>query len=269
MAKFVDYTQRDNAIENEIDDAAARAEQRQNIPDSVKTRFDGKSVEDVMESYAELLTEKARLGTTVGELRRTTDQLLELQLQNATPPRPDTTESIKPLTVDELYDSPDEAIRRVVNESTKASVEKLERQFAELARDKARLDLDTKYADWAREVQTDEFKDWVQQSSYRTRLARAGDSYDLDAANDLLESWYERKAGTQEVTQTQIREGQLNDAVLETSSPGSLESEVTFSRFELTEKRMAANRNDPSAKDWLRANSAAIALAYAEERITD
>jgi hypothetical protein len=270
MAKYAEYAKRNDALSEEIEEAKEATEVRRDVPDSVRRRFDGKTPEEIMESFASLERKLSEQGQEMGRLRQTADQLIELQLQRqAEPQRQDTTESVEPLTVDELYDNPDEAISRKVEATTKKQLEKIERQLAAAELERARAQLENRYKGWEDEVRSPEFMDWVRASSYRQRTIAAADSGDLDAANDLLGDWYERKQSTQEFERKQKRNRQLDDAALETSGPAGLESEVTFSRHELMQKRIQAHRGNLEAQDWLRANANAINLAYEEERITD
>jgi len=270
MAKFSDYVQAQDNIDSEIQEAQEQQAERNDIPESVRTRFDGKSLDDVLASYANLEAEKSRLGENLGKVRKTADQLIEMQMAAPSEPqRQDTTESVKPLTVDDLYEDTEGAIARVVEKQTNKRVEALEAQIAINAQDATKATLSATFDGWEEQIQSADFAAWVGQSGFRRRLAEQADSYDLDAANDLLQEWYSKKGAEQEREQGVQRSQQLDDGSMETASPGGLESETTYSRSDIMQKRIAANRGSTEARYWLDANSDAIRLAYEEERVTD
>lgn len=272
MAKYADYVKTQNQVDKELEDAQSKPKTR-NIPDSVARRFDGKSLDDVLESYAELQVMSSRQGEDLGKLRKTVDQLLELQSHTIAQPSPqDTAKPVKGITSDELYTDPDTSIRRVVKDESKETAERLERLEAALTQREVALNkqgLESKYEGWEQEIATPEFQNWVQSSPAKLRLYAAANQYDFASANDLLELWYEKKGSRQQVQNDVERERQFRDATLETSSPTTLDVAETYSRSDLMEKRIAAKSGNRQAERWLREHGNSITLAYAEGRLTD
>ena len=85
MAKYADYVKDD--IDDEIIDAGQEAATRaaeETIPD----RFKGKSKAEIAASYVELQALHSKQGNDLGSMRKTVDQLLELQSQKSTSPEP-------------------------------------------------------------------------------------------------------------------------------------------------------------------------------------
>lgn len=270
MAKFADYiAAQDQEINEEIEEVVAT---KKNIPESVVKRFDGKSVEDILESYSNLEQEFSRRSNETSELRRTVDDLVKLQLTSTSNPRQDAPLPSKPITVDDLYADPNAAIQQAIEPAAKESakrIESLEKSIQEMSF-RARLnDLTSKYPDWSADVRTSEFTDWAKASPARTRLALTADKGDIDAASDLLELWYSHKDVEQQVTKRVQREKQFNAASLETSSPGQIDVVDALSRSQLQEKRLAAKRGDRAAQRWLTAHADSIAIAYEEGRLVD
>jgi uncharacterized coiled-coil protein SlyX len=272
MAKFEDYVKKPDQIEHELLGVEKRQPARTyNIPDSVKTRFAGKTPEEIMESFAEAQALISRQGSELGELRKTTANLLELQSkpkpQETPPPEPE-----KGITVDDLYENPERTIAKVVekkSQKTSERIEALEKELAQRQSNDVAVSLERKYPGWQAEASKPEFLDWVKASPVRLRLARAADSYDLDSANDLFELWYERKGIVHQAQDQANREQQFRNASLETSGPVDVEQVPTFSRAEIQEQRIAAKHGNRKAERWLQTNGPAITLAYAEGRITD
>src|SRR5690606_5516184 len=123
--------------------------------------------------------------------------------------------------------------------------------------------------DWLDTARDPEFLNWISESPYRQRLAAAADPYDFDAAEDLFGMYDDRRARTKEVEKANRRRKKLADAALESSGPSVPDHEETFSRRNLLQARVAAKKGNKDARQWLADNQQAIALAYAEGRITD
>lgn len=269
--KYADYAKGTNGddISAEIAD---KEKAREGIPESVLKRFDGKSLEDVLRSYAELQELNSKQGNDLGEMRKTVDQLLALQSQVKEPEKAPELEQAPEITVDDIYVDPGKAVEKVVDYKSKQTAERIKKleeklQHAEL--EKAVNALTAKYKNWQSDIKTDEFQSWVKSSPYRIRQFQAADQYDFDAANDLLDAWYERQSEAAKLKKNIERESQFRDATLESSSPESVEGVKTYSRSELLEKRVAAKSGDRTAQRWLQMNNAEITKAYAEGRITD
>jgi hypothetical protein len=271
MAKYSDYV-KDDQLDKEIADSQAK---RKEIPESVLKRFDGKSLDDVLEAYTNLERLNSRQGEEMGNLRKQVDALVELQLQGhiANTSQDDGSDGPDdPITLDDLYEAPEDAIQRVAkktSQETNKRVEQLEEALVELDRKEKLLALNSKYTNWMDEVQSEPFLEWVKGSSYRTRLALDANNYDFDAANDLLGMWYDHKDIEQTVEKRQKREQDLRNATLESSSPPGVQVPETYSRSELLEKRIAAKRGDQKAERWLQAHADSIAVAYEEGRISN
>lgn len=269
MAKFADYvSKQDQEINTEIQESV----EKRNIPESVVKRFDGKSVEDILESYSNLEQEFSRRSNETAELRRTVDSLVNLQLTSSNTPRQEAAVPSKPITVDDLYADPNSAIKQAVDPLVREStnrMDSLEKSIGEM-NVRARLaDLTAKYPEWRSDVQTSEFRSWVTESPARGRLAGTADRGDIDAANDLFELWYSHRNLEQQVSQRVQREQQFNAASLETNSPGTINVAEPVSRSMLMDKRLAAKRGDRTAERWLKAHADSIAIAYEEGRLVD
>jgi hypothetical protein len=268
MANYADY------VKNDVDAELQEVQANRNIPESVVRRFDGKSIEDVLESYANLEQMSSRQGQELGELRSQVSRLVDLQLQTkASSEAPVTAQPDEPaITVDDLYDNPQAALEtvasRVVNKKVDTKVSALEKEIQKLNRDRAIVELTAKHPNWKTEVQSPEFKTWANSSAYRQRLAAQADQFDFVAADDLLEMWKDHTQKSQEANVEALREQQLRDATLESTSPGLVEGMGTaFTRSQIIEQKRAAKMGDRKAEAWLRANAEEIAIAYEEGRI--
>lgn len=271
MARYQDYVKQDDELDNEIQDAAEQTEDRKNADNpttfDLPDRFKDKSAEEIAQSYIELEKAYSRQGNDLGRMRETYDKFIEnLQSDEATTNASD--EATAPASIDDLYDDTEGTIARVANREVGSRVEKLEQELAQ-ARLQTKIDaLGEKFGDWQSTVQSDEFLNWVQESPYRLRMAQQADKFDMDAAEEILGLWNDRK-GLTDLRQEAERDRRLSEASLESSSAEAPRSEKKYSRSEIMENRIRANHGDPQAQDWLRAHAEGIAIAYEEGNLTD
>lgn len=262
MANYNDYVKTDE-LQEEIETAAVEADNREG---SLPERFQGKSAEEIANSYLELEKMNSRQSQDLGAMRQTVDELVR---QSETANQESDTSAEESVTVDDLYDNPEAAIERVLDRKLKSQADA---QPVDLSQDPAfmagKADLDSKYEGWAELVQTPEFQNWVHEKPYRSNMAKAADGYDFSAANDLLAQYHDTH-GDGGAAQRAARQKALSDAGLESGGAEYDEPAEKFSRTELMKLRVRAKRGDYEAADYLKANGDAIAIAYEEGRIVD
>jgi hypothetical protein len=270
VAKFEDYAKQletTDALDQEIQDAAAGSEERKQEAGNIPERFKGKTPEEIAQSYVELEKLNSRQAQDLGRMRKTVDELLELELR-----RPADTQDApraKPVEAEDLYANPDETIKSVVNREVRPHVEKLEQELMQERIGRARAEFAQDYPEWEKDVHDPAFVNWIQERPYRVRLARAGDAGDFDAARDLWASYYEHRDLAKREQSKAERKQKVKEATLETSGASAPEVTETFSRAALMEKRLLAKRGNRDADFWLRSNAERIAIAYEEGRIVD
>lgn len=267
MAKYEDYVKpTEDGIETEIEQASEAQTERATtaVPESVAKRFAGKSSEDIMNSYANLEQKLSEQGQKMGDLRKSFDDYVVLQSQPSEPePAPE------PVTADDLYEEPDNAIARVVQRETGDKLKELETELQAARRERAIATFERSHPEARETAQTAEFVEWVQASPYRVRLAGKADSYDLDAAEELFGLYGDSTQAHETVEQRVKRETDLRNASLETSGPEYSESEVQFSRAEVIDYKLRAKLGDREAQVWLTKNAEDIAIAYEEGNLID
>lgn len=259
----------DDALEGEILDAQQNQQARDDAEElgfELPEKFKGKDLADIVKSYTELEKAYSRQGASLGEMRRTFDEYIRSNTSsvNSAPQE----EPRKPLTVDELYENPDEAIRRTVDSTTTPRLKQIEDELKKTRLQSQLEKFEQRHPKWQDTAGSPEFQNWVASSPYRMRLAQAADKYDLDAAEDLF-SMYEEVSRRTNDEGTKERAEKLKAATLESSSPSTPRRMKTFSRREVMEKKTRAAKGDWQAGEWLRENAAAIDAAYAEGRIVD
>ena len=266
MANYEEYAEKHlDPLQEEITDAQEQAEHREeNAGTELPERFRDKTPEEIAASYVELERKFSQQGNDLGVLRQTVDKFMELQsTQELDEPTPEA----DPVTVDDIYEDPEAAIRKVVQKETATAQDKIAELEAQLQieRYNAQLDtLDGKYEGWRDVASSEEFRAWVHEQPYRMRMAQMAEAQDITAADGLMGLWYDSKgqAGAQ-------RQADLRNASLESGGPVQPEMVETFSRAELMNHRVAAKMGDTESIAFLKSNAEAIAIAYEEGHITD
>lgn len=270
MAKIEDYLQQ--TLDDEIEEASDESAARQNDEDSIPERFRGKTVAEVVASYQELESLNGRLGNELGQLRRSVDNLAEATARNPQTAKPTEAAKPTPVTVDDLYENADAAVRRVAREESQSRIEELERRLS-VAESRAQIaetrsQFEKKHPDYKDTLADQKFLDWIKGSPIRVQLAQAADAGNFDAADELFSTYAALQAVQKPETPTaEQRRRQVQDVSLETSGGGSAPSVEKFSRSKLQEMRIRARHGDPQAERWLSANGDAIREAYAEDRL--
>jgi len=158
-------------------------------------KFQGKSSSEIAEAYENLEKELGRKGQEIGELRKLTDSYLQSQLS----PQSQTTTNTEPA---DFYDNPEEAVRQIIDNHPrfKEFSEQNKQQQADLTAQQ----LEKAHPDFQEVISDGGFKEWINGSKVRQRLYKEADSYDFDAANELLTNWKERQmiSKTKEVNES-------------------------------------------------------------------
>jgi ribosomal protein L29 len=268
VAKFEEYAKQQNDdLDTEISEASKASDERREAGGELPERFKGKTAEEIAASYIELEKLNSRQAQSLGQLRKTADELLQLQLRDArhsqeTPPT-------KPVEASDLFDEPDKAIRSVAKEEVDSRVKSLEAELMNERIARAKADFSKQFPKWEDDVHDPEFIAWIHEKPHRVKLARTADMGDFDAAETLFGTYYDQREVRKTKEEKEQRKQRVKEVTLESSGAGAPDVEQKFSRTALMEKRLAAKRGDRNADYWLRTNAEAIAVAYEEGRIVD
>lgn len=268
MAKFDDYAKDQNdELEQEISDASTKADERKEAGGELPERFKGKSAEEIAQSYMELEKLNSRQAQNLGQLRKTADDLLALQLREVKHGQDKPT--TKPVESSDLFDDPDTAIRNVAKQEADTRVKALEAELMNERAARAKGEFTKQFPTWEQDVHNPEFIDWINEKPHRVRLARDADSGDFGAAETLFGTYYDQREAKQAKVSKEERRQKVKEVTLESAGAGAPDLETKYSRTALMEKRLAAKRGDRNADHWLRSNAESIAIAYEEGRIVD
>jgi hypothetical protein len=246
----------EQAVEEEVQ---AEAE----IEPSIPSKFANKTTEEIIDSYTNLEKELGRKAQEVGELRKLSDSFLQAEVARTNNPQDNTPLETKDNDDTDFFDDPNKAVNKMIENHPK--FQQFQQFQAQQAQAGAKAQLEQKHPDFSDVVQDKAFQDWVQDSPIRMQMFQAADSYNFDAANELLSNWKDRSmiSKTQEVKQQAEtnRKDALKAASTESrSSLGSNAGGKTYRRADLIRLKM----EDPSRYEALEDD---IYAAYADGRV--
>lgn len=258
MAKYEDYVnQVEGGLDAELDDAA-------NVQ---AARLDDATPQvDWEDRYKELEKLNSRQAQTLGDQRKMIDEFIT----NPTPSEePVVAETAAPITVDDLYANPDEAVRRAVESHPAiAEARKATEQFKQRELETELDQFNERHPDFS-EIKVDPaFSNWVEDNSTRKELYSRGNSYDLSAADALL-SLYKAEKGIKAVQDEATQRRAIEVASLEDSSSQQVAAPAQYSRTEFIAKKTRAAQGDLECEAWINANAAGYRIALGSGNVRD
>lgn len=229
----------------------------------VPDKFSGKSVEDIVKSYQNLEQELGRKSQEIGELRNLSDSFLKAEISRNEPQTSQATENSNNETEEDFFEDPSKAVNSLIEKHPR--FQEFQEFQARQQQNTSKAQLEKSHPDYVDIVQDTGFQDWVKASKFRVNLFEEADSYNYDAADELLTHWKERSMidKTAEVKQEQAatRKKALKASKTESrSSTESLAGKKTYRRADLIRlKATDPNRYADLADE--------IYAAYAEGRV--
>lgn len=235
-------------------------------PDEVPEKFQGKSFEDVVDMYRNLEKEYGRKGNEIGELRKLTDELLQLEIQQKknNQQRVDTTET-EVLSDDDWFSSPKKATDKYLEKSPLAQeVQQLKAQLQSKERESAHKAFVEKHPDYADLAAEPTFSEFVGAARYRKELAQKADAFDYEAANELFDLYKSIRpnlgANVSEDTTKADQDNARKKATLEGTSNRNKGTKKVYRRADLIKMKMQDPERYMSMQDE-------IMKAYSEGRV--
>lgn len=257
MANIEDYSPggkfyKGPEVDAEIDAASQQQEER----------IDSTPDEDIdwEKRYADLNVAYSRQGQQMGDYRKLIDDYV-----TTTPDNSQDSVETSPITPDDIYENPDEAVRRAVD--SHPAIKRVEQLEVELEQQRAlsmRDDFTTRHPDFEKTVKTPEFANWVAENQMRSELAQRGDRYDMTAADALLTLWAAENAASQVQRDTDI------DALnLETGTGVESPAPERYSRSEMLQQKIRAKQGDLTAEAYVKTHAVNYRLALGEGNVRD
>jgi len=246
-------------IENEVDEIQqTEAEQPQEeeqptIPD----KYQGKTLEQVVQMHQEAEKLLGRQSSEVGELRKVVDDFIQNQTQQQAPQQ-----YVEPEDDIDYFTDPQAAVNRAIENHPK--IREAQEYTAQYKKQTSLAMLNTKHPDMQSILQDPKFAEWIKASKIRTQLfVEADQQYNAEAADELFTLWKERKNIAQ---QTAAVEKQSRKQQLKAANTGSTQGSAEGSRRKVYRRAdiIKLMRTDPERYQAL---SEEILKAYAEGRV--
>ena len=199
-----------DTIENEADgtqDLPTEVTEQPQAQPGLPDKYQGKSLEEIVQMHQEAEKALGKQGTEVGELRKVVDEYISSQ-QPVAPQH-----NVEPEDDLDYFTDPKAAVDRAIENHP--AVRKAEAQSAEYRKQAALSALQARHPDMQQILQDDGFAEWIKASNIRKQLfVRADQEFDAEAADELFTLFKERRAVAQQTVdvEKQSRKNQIKAA---------------------------------------------------------
>lgn len=222
-------------------------------------KYQGKSVEDLVQMHQELEKFSGKQSTEVGELRKVVDNYIQTQTQLSEQAPQQQQEQDEEV---DFFVDPASAVNRAIDNHPK--IREAQAYTEQYKKQATMAQLQQQHPDMEAILQDAKFAEWIKGSKVRTQLfVQADQMYDYDAANELFSLWKER---SQAVQQTAQAEKQARKSAVKTANTGNARGTAEGSRKKTYRRADLINlmKTDP---DRYMALQPEIMAAYAEKRV--
>ncbi len=241
-----------NEIQQEVEDEQPQA-QEPSLPD----KYQGKSLEEVVQMHQEAEKLLGRQSSEVGELRKVVDDYISTQTQQAPQQQ-----HVEPEDDIDYFTDPQAAVNRAIENHPK--IREAEQYTEQYKKQSSLATLQAKHPDMQTILNDPKFAKWIKASKIRTQLFVAADQqYDADSADELFSLWKERKTVAQ---QTANVEKQARKQTLKAANTGNARGSSAGTRKKVYRRSdiIKLMKTDPERYQAL---SNEILTAYAEGRV--
>ena len=246
-----------DTIENEADEIQQEEVEQPQEESSLPEKYQGKSLEDVVQMHQEAEKLLGRQSSEVGELRKVVDDYISQSITTTAPQQ-----YVEPEDDIDYFTDPQAAVNRAIENHPK--IREAEQYTAEYKKQSSLATLQSKHPDMQEILSDPKFAEWIKASKIRTQLfVQADQGYDADSADELFSLWKERKTVAQ---QTANVEKQARKQSLKAANTGNARGSAEGSRKKVYRRAdiIKLMKNDP---DRYQALSDEIMAAYAEGRV--
>jgi hypothetical protein len=246
-----------DTIENEVEETQLEeVEQPQEDP-TVPEKYQGKSMEEVVQMHQEAEKLLGRQSSEVGELRKVVDDYISNSISTPAPQQ-----HVEPEDDIDYFTDPQGAVNRAIENHPR--IREAQQYTEQYKKQSSLATLQAKHSDMQQILDDPKFAEWIKASKIRTQLFVAADQgYDADSADELFSLWKERKTVAQ---QTATVERQARKQTLKAANTGNARGSAEGSRKKVYRRAdiIKLMKNDP---DRYQALSEEIMAAYAEGRV--
>jgi len=235
-------------------------EQSPQEPESqLPEKYQGKTVEELVQMHQELEKFSGKQSTEVGELRKVVDDYIQTELSQQAPV---TQQKIDDETDVDFFVDPKTAVSRAIDNHPK--IKEAQAYTEQYKKQTALAQLQQRHPDMDNILQDAKFAEWIKGSKVRTKLfVQADQAYDYEAANELFNLWKEKN---QMVKQTAQAEKVARKDSVKSANTGNARGTGEGSRKKVYRRAdiIKLMQDDP---DRYMALQPEIMAAYAEKRV--
>jgi len=234
-------------------ETTATQEPESTVPD----KYQGKSIEEIVQMHQEAEKLVGRQSSEVGELRKIVDDFIKTKAE-------ETKQEISPNNSmdDEVdfFENPKEAVAKAVAGSTE--MKQMQELLAAQKQQEVLGKISAKHPDYMEVIQDPAFGEWVKSSTVRVELLQRADNYDFNAADELLTVWSERKEVVEKAKEVNEQDRKQQRKAATTGGKGSGEpiSRKIYKRTDIVQLMIS----DP---ERYKANVDEFDRAYREGRV--
>jgi|TARA_R110001599_G_scaffold46514_4_gene136190 hypothetical protein len=258
-AKLTESLSQEREPENEVITEIANNVKKEEA--QLPPKFEGKNVDEIVKSYANLEQQFGRQGSELGELRKLADSLIQKNLQDTSNTRSESLE--KSISEDDFYSDPVNAVRKVVEEA----LEPMKSNLSQTKVDSTVQRLQAKHPDMADVVNDLGFQQWIMETTPRQDMWVKASNGDFEYADELFTQYKGNNTSQVQAQKEQkqvVKSKELEDASSVSSGAsqdaGGSSGKTIYRRSELIRLKM----NDPTRYSDLHGE---IMQAYAEGRV--
>ena len=248
----------DQIEQNEVNEIQQEVEQPQPEEPSLPDKYQGKSLEEVVQMHQEAEKLLGRQSSEVGELRKVVDDYISTQTQPLAPQQ----QHVEPEDDIDYFTDPQAAVNRAIENHPR--IREAQQYTAEYKKQSSLASLQSKHPDMQSILSDTGFAEWIKASKIRTQLfVQADQQYDAEAADELFTLWKERKTVAQ---QTANVEKQARKQSLKAANTGNARGSAEGSRKKVYRRAdiIKLMQTDPKRYSALQDE---ILQAYAEKRV--
>ena len=248
-----------------IEDSVETPPEEQSQESSIPEKYQGKSVEELVQMHQELERFSGKQSAEVGETRKEVSELRDLvdsYIQTQLSPAPETQQEDDNKDDVDFFVDPQTAVNRAIDNHPK--IREAEAYTQQYKQQTALAQLKSSHPDMESILQDTKFAEWIKGSKVRTQLfVQADKGYDYDAANELFNLWKEKN---QVVQQTAQAEKVARQSAVKSANTGNARGAAEGSRKKVYRRAdiIKLMKTDP---DRYNALSDEILKAYAEGRV--
>ena len=249
----VEDTEENEAQEIQQEDFVEQPQEEPTVPE----KYQGKSLEQVVQMHQEAEKLLGRQSSEVGELRKVVDDYIGSQPQQPAPQQ-----YVEPEDDIDYFTDPQAAVNRAIENHPK--IREAQEYSAHYKKQSSLATLNNKHPDMQGILKDPKFAEWIQASKVRTKLfVEADQQYDAEAADELFSLWKERKTVAQQTVQV---EKQARKQQIKAANTGNARGSAEGSRKKVYRRAdiIKLMKTDPERYQAL---SEEILRAYSEGRV--